>query len=669
VQELIDQAAREGVPKRELEEAASIVASVLGRDRSAMSAGAKSAADFIHTWSYLALLSKATLSSLAEATTFAIRTGNLADALSPLVMAYRGITRSERGKQLHEAAITMGVNGNRAVEEVLMNRLGGDHNMDPKWGKLLNRFFSATLLTQLTRAQRAHGVGVATGYLKTLAKQVKGGNPGDAPAMLNELGIADHEAFADWILEQGAVPNTRELFDQNGRPTLIGNDYMVAVRRFVDQTIQNPGREHRPQWSVSPMGRLASGIMSFSYAFYANVIKREVAIMRRSGIATRRTAAVVGGAVALAMAQTIISTLREVLFNADRLEDKEDEEIAKEMMALGLSRTFGLGSADPLIQYMTGLKYSRSLAETAVGAGPGLLFGAIDQAANLLTEKNSVNTDTAEYRAAQAGYRAFVTPVVNAMLSRVPLIGGAAIVAHSDKRVTNAVAGLVGRKPEQRSHIDDLYQKATADLDAVLDEVNEQIGLLPESQWAAELDRLKSDYPGLLDGVTLDTYVNNDDNRRKRRVGRVKKDGKGRPQLKLQQGEQGSVLGELEGYPEWRRVGGKNKQFTTEGVQDRIRALNRAINALTSSESVTLGKLATYGAESDAVLPIIEQIGGSDPESMNSPVAQREASKAQINRVLDDLRRIRREEKRLAVELIEKANQGEPIPRGSGLRN
>jgi diguanylate cyclase (GGDEF)-like protein len=664
LQQLIDGASREGVPKHDLEQAVELVNAALGLKPARINPKVKGALDFLQAWTYLALLAKAPFASLAEPVTFAIRTGQLRHAAAPLVQLYRALSRNQTGRDLEAMAQAIGVNGHRAVEEMLLNRVGGDYAMTPQWSSLLHRFFRANFLTPLTRAQRAYGVGAATGFLRTLAARVRAGTQrSDTQAHLNELGIADHEAFAEWLLAQpGALLDPRGLFDESGRPTPRGQDYMVAVRRVIDQSIQNPSAAHRPAWSNHPAGRLVTGIMSFSYAAYENVIK---ATLRRSERRsneggwtlqkylddTKQSAPVLLGAAALVLSQTLVSTIRELLFNASRFEDKDDDEIAEEMLMLGASRSFGFGSFDPVLNYLSGLKYQRSAAEVAAGAGPGLALQSIDAVANLFTERNSENTDTAEFRAARAAYVATIVPAMNALLSRVPLIGGPAIIALSDKRLGDAFASQFGEKPDPRSHLDREFTRAKGDLDKVTADITGRISLLPAEQWAQELESLKAEFPEILAGATLDTYADIPQNRKKGRAGQPKKTATGEPRLKMGAGDIGSVLGEMEGYPYWTMRRGRPVERTTQGVNDRIAALTTAINAIENDRRLTNRDLVHY-----------VQKTGADVEFL--PYDDETATPADRDRMLEDLMQMRRDEKRRGLEVLERARDGLPIDRG-----
>lgn len=513
VQGLMDAASREGVSKDDMDAAVELMQSALG-NYNPMNPDLKGAVDFLHAWTYLGLLGRATFSSLSEGITFALRTGDFRHTVAPLIQAYRGITKSKYGKELRDLSLMIGLNGNKALEEVMQNQVGGDYGMEPKWGNLVQRFMSGIMLTQLTRAQRAYGVGAATGYLRGLSGKVLAGrDAAETRVYLNELGIADHRAFAEWLDGIGTLPTATDLFDADGRPNPMGRAYMTAVKRLVEQTIQNPNPSYRPSWMNSTGGRLFGAITGFAYASYENIIRREMVLtetLRREAGAKaqgKRLGVAVAGALALIAGQTATSILREVLFNAARFEDKDDEEIAKEMVLLGLSRTFGLGSADPLIQYMTGLKYQRGLGDTMLGASLGTASQRVDAVANVFSDRNSANTETAEYRAMEAIYTGAIVPVANAILSRLPFAPASAggILAVSSRDAREKFAGLFFEKPEAETEADRKYaelRKAATEAEA---KVVARMKGKPVDQWAAELEAMKAEYP-VLEGVDLKMY-------------------------------------------------------------------------------------------------------------------------------------------------------------------
>lgn len=671
VQELLDRMVAEGVSSYDATVAGRMAAQVAGQLKVATPTELSAVADWTHALGYVAMLDKAMISSLAEPITSAIRTGDIRNSFGPLVQAGRALrslagSPTRRGVEVERLAKAIGIVTNAGAEAVLMNQLGGDYALSPKPANLLSKFFAATLLTRLTQSQRVYVTGVADSYLQSLAKSVTGQsdslfdwNEGQARAELSELGIADVDAFANWLLSQNGTPDPRNLFDVNGRPTPYGQDYMIALHRFTNQVIQNPTAAMRPEAaSAGPAGRLMYGVMSFSYSFYENIMKGGVrrinTIAKRDGwtkAAQQSAIRILPTFAALAAGQIIVSTLRELVLNPERWEDMEEDERNRKLLELGLSRSFGLGGADPIIQYLTGIKYGRSAAETVIGAAPGLFLGALDRITGLGSDRNSPNTSTSEYRAAQATYSAILQPALNSLLSFTgvgPLskvMSTAGITVGGDMG-RDAFASLFGMPPEKLTQLDEQYTEARKELKALQAEIDGRIALTPPEQWQAQVDALKSEYPGLMDGAVLDVYVDNPQNRRLGRAGMPKTDQNGGPVFKLEGPDGGSVLGDLEGYTRYRTENGRPRRYTTKGINDRISELNTAIDTLREDRDIALSEMEELAGMTEAYAAI--NVDAVADLSVAATTKQRRA-------VLDELEAERRKLKREAVDLMEKA--------------
>jgi hypothetical protein len=292
----------------------------------------------------------------------------------------------------------------------------------------------------------------------------------------------------------------------------------------------------------------------------------------------------------------------------------------------------------------------------------------------VFTDRNSPNTDTAEYRAMEAIYSGVITPVANAVISRSPIPGlsAAAIPAVSSAQARRGFAGLFFEAPERETEADRKYRAALKDLEAVEDDVRGRLALLPDDQWKAEFEKMRAEFPVLLAGVELEVYKRGTNDGRFG-PGDIKRDPQGRPRLQLEPGKgQGTVLGELEGYPYWYRKDGKAVQKTTEGIQDRITALNKAIKVLRDDET-TVGELVKMAATitSEGERPVMDRIVGEAGGIGEAYTPKDTARRAEVLRrserraVLEELQQARRDEKRRAVELIEQAKRGEPIKRSN----
>ena len=675
LQGLLDDAAAQGVPKADLEEATRILDTVTG-SRQFANPTAQTAVEVASAWTYLTLLGRGLFASLYESTAYAMRTGQLRHVLSPLLMLGRTLSAplgNTTARDLRRLAVDIGVNGHRAVEDAMMaTHVGGEVT-----NKLVNRittaFFRGIWLTRLTEAQRAYGVGASVGYLKSLARQyqkvqrVASANPGAlvrSPASIyfNELGIADHDAFSDWILRQPAIPKASELFDQDGRPTPMGNAFMVAARRLVKGSIQEVRPEHRTVWQNSPGGRVFGAIMGYSMASYANLLRREFDLsntLRRNfgaGASAKRGAVALASIAGIYANALIISTLREALFNQARFEDKDYEEIRRELAWLAAQRTFGLGAVDLIIQMVTGLKYRKSITETAAGATIGTAAQDAQRIARALSGENNPATDTDEYRAMEAVYRSIITPALNVILSRVPGLSGIAIPAASGSNMRKRFAGLFYTEPDAKTDLDDDYTAATKQITGAKAALEDRMGAMPRKQWAAELQKIKAEYPTLLQGLTLDRYVVNEANRKLGRAGAVKTDDQGNPKLKFvaPKGGEGSLYGELEGYP-----AGNGK--TTKGLRDEVGDLTKAINNIRRERDIRV----------DALAALVGDIPGESADAVRARAAAGEGGKLAGSRlrnaVLDDLLADRRKVKRAVVKLVEASEKGK-VERGQGKR-
>lgn len=672
---LLEQAGREGVSSEGLEETVRVLGAVTGSRRSNNPTW-QTAQEVASAWTYLALLGRGLFASLYETAAFSLRTGQLRHAISPLIIAGRALSAplgNTTNTELRRLAVDIGVNGHQAVEDAMMATNAGGDVTNKLVRKTATAFFRGIWLSQLTEAQRAYGVGASVGYLKALARQYKethgvgaaGVLSSPASVYFNELGIADHDLFADWILQQGARPAHSELFGADGRPTPRGHEFMVATRRLVNQSIQNVRPEHRTEWQNSSGGRIFGAIMGYSMAAYTNIIRREFNLQRTllrehgTGVAGMRAVKFGAAAAAMYVNALIVSTVREALFNQARFEDKDEEEVLKELAGLAATRTFGFGTLDPIIQLLSSLKYRKSFAQTAAGATLGTALQDMQTIAEAFSsDTNSPTTDTAEYKAMEAVYRSIVTPLLNIVLSRVPYLSGVAIPVASGSNMRKRFADLFYTRPEARSDLDDDYNKATKDVKAAKDRVEVQLGELPKSQWAGQLRKLKAEFPTLLQGLSLEVYANTPENAAKGRAGQPKTDDEGNPELRFNapRSGDGSLYGELEGYPT-----GKGKK-STAGLEDRLKKSTAAINLVRKQQDATIGDL----------VELTEGMQGEDIEKLRAQVAagngKKLAGSRLRNAVLEDMLASRRKIKRAAVLLIEKAKKGGKIPRGEGAR-
>ena len=462
---LFDRMADEGVSVEDQAYISDMVKSLTGRAKSNLPPAVSGAINFIHALGTMVLLPRAVWSSLGEPTAAAIRTGNIADALKSYLNLFKMTAGSLDAKQWAELSRAIGAISSGFAETVAANRFGGTFDSTVRTDRMMARFFKRTMLTGLTNAQRASILPIAHQYLMGLAANIRDGKDvNNSRALLAELGIEDAKQFSDWLLQSESIPDVSELYDSNGIETQHGAEYMTAVNRFLDQTIQNPKGYDRPLYANNPIGRLMYGILSFSMSFWSNVWKRQGALIK--GIAERKGVPAATAYTALQLApsmlslflvQTLFSTLREAIFNPERWEEWEKKgTLAENLLQLGFTRAFSFGLVDPVIQGFTGLKYQRDLSNIAIGAVPGFVLQSIQNVLQPLV-RNSEKTNNAEFKAAQGAYQLLATPAIVYALSMVPggrlvdpLYGMGMMYLTSPGMRDRAATAIVGEKDSAR---------------------------------------------------------------------------------------------------------------------------------------------------------------------------------------------------------------------------
>ncbi|WPZ36700.1 hypothetical protein T8K17_11195 [Thalassobaculum sp. OXR-137] len=386
-----------------------------------------SAVAWVQTVGILRMLPRAVWSSIAEPFAYGVRTGNALDGLKAFAGTWEEIFRGKSLDDHRDAAEFMGVVGDAMTHMVLAGQFGGGQASRLN-NALLARFFTRSGLQPLTEAQRLAGVKIGHDFLARLVRDAggEGKRTASAKLLLADLGVADGDvaAMAKFLGKaEGRAPKVADLMGDSP----AARQYMAAILRFVDESIQNPKAVDRPAAANHPVGRLAYGIMSFMYTYTRNVTYRvgkqayRAATDKDLTLADRATLAL-GPGMALAVLggmQMGVASLRDRLTNSD-----EAEERPKELSIVQYaSRAGALGNLDPLVNGVLGAKYERDL--TALIAGPyvGQYLQDGQKLVGLIPEpigKNSPNTNSAEWNAWRAVYNAVVVPSVAAGLALAP---------------------------------------------------------------------------------------------------------------------------------------------------------------------------------------------------------------------------------------------------------
>lgn len=486
----LGQAVRTGASSEAVTAIRGAVANITGRQaRDPHVTALSRVTGFVYIYTTLALLGRVTFASVVEPLTMFMRTGDVAATFRTFTAYVSELNRSSKSMQERAAiARAIGLVSAPLFDAVVMNRLSLDNQNSFRGNVLLSTYFRATLLTQLTNAQRRAVMVGSHLALHHMAREHADPNTSATrkriiEADIRELGVPDPDIgdFLDYLGQSPDLPNLSELDSRAGKM------WSAAVGRMTDETIQNPRRADKPAYASNPYGRLIWHLTSFLFAFFRNaVIANVIRAQRNAGIAkddgvgalgVLGTAGLpvarnlIGGMAMLFVGQLLVTVVREALFSSEQWEEKDDDDERREwLLGLALSRTGVFGPGDIFVNSLLGLKYNRDL--TSLPAGVGMTY-VLSNVASILNGfpkwemlwsgagvglRNSPKTNTAEHEAAKAVYRLLFAPIGAAVFASAPVAGpvtaaarfGALAMSGTNTAASTFADMLVGPKPKKK---------------------------------------------------------------------------------------------------------------------------------------------------------------------------------------------------------------------------
>lgn len=404
------------------------VAMSAGIKKPGVSEGALRASSIARTWGALMFLEKATLSSISEFVVPAIRAGNVLDvgrSFKNTVVDLFGKTKSADERRAF--AEDLGLISGHISSALASARFAGGEPMGRVESQVLDRFFKRTGLNQWTDATRVAGADIARTFIRRLAKDMeKDGNL--SKRYLAELGVPTEQAkdFAAYVMKRGDGMPTAGMLDGS-----LGDVYRVAVRKFVAGAIMDPNSSSRPKWMNHPLGAVVGQLQAFNYAFYENVLKRNMRLLKDAATDENYTMA---ERAQMVMPTLMLPMLVAVAYGVGEARDavfgdpeKRAKETGTEKIIKAVSRGAPIAPIDPFVNYLTAARYGRSFTEAASGPVLSTAGRILDKVRDAFL-KNSPNTNTQERAAYKAVWDIFIEPTVNLMLFASPVSLAAATV-------------------------------------------------------------------------------------------------------------------------------------------------------------------------------------------------------------------------------------------------
>jgi hypothetical protein len=423
-------AVNEGWDYEDAAAAVEMIRNIGGRTQRAqgiISRGVAATVNSLHLASTALLMARSVFASLYEPGVYYMRTGDLNGYHKVWSNTVKSIINTADAQERRRLFQAFGLIENRLTAQAMAERTGGMYEETPRLSKFANRYFENMLLSPLTRAQREGVMSTIPVWLNVLAQDYKGEAGGlrlqNAKARKEsaidefvEMGVPRERIpeFVDYVIElDNGLPEMDEAFD----PGEMAETYMRAIGYVADHVIQNPSSMDRPRLANSPTGRFVYGLMSFSFAYWDNVIKRMGSTLKREferegfSSAARLAAGRYLPAFALHyLMATTVFTLRSALFNWEKFEDRAEEGELLPYLALGgLAYTTPAGPVgDILLNMTTAIKYQKDLANFFVGAQASVPLQMLQTFLTYVIN-NSPNTDTQERNATEAAYRLLVS--------------------------------------------------------------------------------------------------------------------------------------------------------------------------------------------------------------------------------------------------------------------
>lgn len=388
----------------------------------------------VKTWTTLALLEKATFSSLGEALIAPGRAakGDRADTkqyLDNLVLhldnAQRAIRRlppSQRMQAAKNYAEDTGLISGHGLANLQAARTGVDP-VGQLQSAALAKFFMRNGLSQWTNYARTTTAINGMIFLRRLSKDLAAGGKKNE-FFLRELGVPKGEeaAFAKWL--NGQLKGSEVM-----PPNLAGkygDMYNTAMLRFADQVVMRPTAATRPAWASTPLGSTIFQLQSFNYAFQKNFVNRAARV--GAGTAGKRGAAegfslqdqaYIGSMLALTGASLVganllIGEVRDQIYGQTRPLS------ASAKVERAAARSGLMGVADPYVQSIAGTRYDRDVSQTFLGASVSNLSSVVNTAGAMAGAGTEV-TAAQKRQAAKRGYDFIVEPAAQFALTKLPV--------------------------------------------------------------------------------------------------------------------------------------------------------------------------------------------------------------------------------------------------------
>ncbi len=261
----LEQAGREGLSEKELEDARTTIAGLDGTLRPNMNPTLRNVFAGAVTYQNVVLLPYSLLSSLVDPLGTALRTGDLGDAWEGFKEGMKGVYEQMRGKpagEREQLVRDLNIIGQQTMLDSLGSQLGVG-KAGRQFRAINNWFFRWNGMDEWNKRMR---IAATFSGMRYLLK-----NAGDE-TVRNELGLKEGDIKAH---EDRMAINEHE-----GLSAAQAERVRLALYRFVDSSILRPNAAHRPVWGSDPLYQTVFHLKQFTFSFQNVILKRANQRMR-----------------------------------------------------------------------------------------------------------------------------------------------------------------------------------------------------------------------------------------------------------------------------------------------------------------------------------------------------------------------------------------------------
>lgn len=204
-----------------------------------------------------------------------MHTGRITDSLRSYVDTTRALLNTDdKIRNVKFLAEQLGLEGENAEHMLLNQQVGNLPNQKLKFAN--DRWFDRIGITKLVSASKTGVMRSLQSYIGHLADDIANHSDSQKSSafITKAYGVPEGEAenFAKWVQQGGGKNIPNDLVLDRKDPYAVM--YQTAMRRAMDQVIQNPTAATRQMYATHPVGSMIYSLGAYKMAYMKNVLQR-----------------------------------------------------------------------------------------------------------------------------------------------------------------------------------------------------------------------------------------------------------------------------------------------------------------------------------------------------------------------------------------------------------